>query len=159
MAQRASELSRRIESFKDDVIAFVEDLSGPEWGKKCEWEEWSVGVTACHLGAGHFAIASLLEMIVKGEALPQLTADQITTMSKEKARGFSDSTPAAAVALLRKNGTELAAYVAGLTDADLDRKGSMPAFGGELTAGKAIDAIIFQSGGQHFASMKTAVGR
>lgn len=158
MNRRAKDMSARIETFKDDVMAFVENLSDDDWKRVCEWEEWTVGVTACHLGAGHFAISGMLGMIVKGEDLPQLTMDQVNAMSKKNAQKHSDYTKTEALELLRKNGAELAAFVSGLTEDELDRKGSMPAFGGEVTAEQFIDSIIFQSAAQHFDSMKTAVG-
>jgi hypothetical protein len=159
MSQRAKDISVRIESFIDDVIAFVENLSDDDWKRVCAWEEWSVGVTACHLGAGHFGMSGMLGMIVKGEELPQLTMDQVNEMSKKSVQKHSDCTKAEAMDMLRKNGAKLAAYVSGLTDDELDRKGSMPAFGGKVSAEKFIDYIIFQSATQHFDSMKTAVGR
>jgi len=159
MSQRAKDLSVRIESFRDDVVAFVENLSEDDWKRVCDWEEWSVGVTAHHLGADHFAISGMLAMIVKGEDLPQLTMDQVNAMSKKNAQKYSDCTKTEALELLRKNGAELAVYVSGLIENDLDRKGSMPAFGGEVSAEKFVDYIIFQSAVQHFDSMKTAVGR
>ena len=46
-----------------------------------------------------------------------------------------------------------------LTDEELDRKGSMPAFGGEATTEQLIQFVIFESAMRHFDSMKTAVGR
>jgi hypothetical protein len=118
-----------------------------------------VGVTAYHLGAAHFAIAGLIGMIIKGEDLPQLTMDQINEKSKADAREHLDCTKAESLDLLRKNGAKLSAFVAGLSDGDLDCKGSMPAFGGEFSAEQLIESIIFQSAGQHLKSMKTAIGR
>jgi hypothetical protein len=50
------------------------------------------------------------------------------------------------------------AFVAGLTDEELDRKGHMPAFEGEVTTEQFFDFIIFESAAQHFDSMKAAVG-
>lgn len=158
MTRRAKEISARIETFKDDVLAFVENLSDDDWKRVCEWEEWTVGVTACHLGAGHFAISGLLGMIVKGEDLPQLTMDQVNAMSKKNAQQHSDATKTEALEMLRKNGAELAAFVSGLSEDEFDRKGSMPAFGGEVTAEQFIDYIVFQSAARHFDSMKSAVG-
>jgi hypothetical protein len=70
-----------------------------------------------------------------------------------------DCTKAESLDLLRNNGAKLSAFVAGLSDADLDCKGSMPAFGGEFSAEQLIETIIFRSAGQHFESMKTAIGR
>ncbi len=44
MSQRTQELSKRVESFRDDVIAYVQALSSKEWNVKCDWEEWTAGV-------------------------------------------------------------------------------------------------------------------
>jgi len=74
-------------------------------------------------------------------------------------REHFDCTKAEALDALRKNGADLATFVAGLSDDELDRKGSMPAFGGEVTVNQVIDFVIFQSAQEHFDSMKTAVGR
>jgi len=159
MSKRAKDLSKRIESFKDEVITFVENLSGEEWNSMCDLEQWTVGVTARHLGAAHFGIFKLLGMIVQGKELPQLTMDQINATANEDARKHSDCTRDEALEHLRKNGAELAAFVAGLSDEELDRKGNMPAFGGEATVNQVIGFVIFNSAQEHFDSIKTAVGR
>jgi len=159
MSQRANDLSKRIESFRDDVIAFVEQLSDEDWKAVSEWEKWTVGVAARHLGAGHLGIFKLLGLIVQGKELPQLTMDQLNEMSKKDAREHAGCTKAEALEELRTNGAEMAAFVAALSDDDLDRKGSMPALGGEASVDQVIDMIIFQSAQQHFDSMKAAVGR
>ena len=159
MSQRAKEISERIKSFSDNVMAFVERLSEDDWRKVCESEEWPVGATAYHLGAGHFAIFDMAGMIVRGEDLPPLTMDQINAMSDKQAREHADCTKADALEALRKNSAQMVAFVAGLTDEELDRKGSMPAFGGETTTEQLIQFTIFESAMRHFDSMKTAVGR
>ena len=159
MSQRAKEISERIKSFGDKVMAFVESLCEDDWRKVCESEQWPVGATAYHLGAGHFAIFDMAGMIVRGEDLPPLTMDQINAMSDKQAREHADCTKAEAIEALRKNSAEMVAFVAGLTDEELDRKGSMPAFGGEATTEQLIQFVIFESAMRHFDSMKTAVGR
>jgi len=159
MSQRANDLFKRIESFRDDVIAFVEQLSDEDCKAVSEWEKWTVGVAARHLGAGHLGIFKLLGLIVQGKELPQLTMDQLNEMSKKDAREHAGCTKAEALEELRTNGAEMAAFVAALSDDDLDRKGSMPALGGEASVDQVIDMIIFQSAQQHFDSMKAAVGR
>lgn len=159
MSQRAKNMSKRIKSFADEVITFVENLNENDWNKACDWEKWSVGVTARHIGAAHFAISKMAGMIIKGEDLPAMSMDQINEMSDKDSRKHADCTKAEALESLRKNSDELAAFAAGLTDDKLDRKGSMPAFGGDVTTEQLIDLIIFQSASKHFDSMKAAVGR
>ncbi|MBU0769458.1 MAG: DinB family protein [Proteobacteria bacterium] len=159
MSQRAQDISKRIKSFADKVITFVESLTESDCNKICDGEDWTVGVTARHIGAAHFAISKMAAMIVRGEDLPPLSMDQINAMSEKDSRKHADCTKAEALELLRKNSAELAAFAAGLTDDELDRKGSMPAFGGEVRTGQLFDFIIFQSANQHFDSMRTAVGK
>jgi hypothetical protein len=159
MGQRAQDIAERIASFKDHLVAYVEDLSADDWGKTCEWEEWPVGATAYHLGDGHFAIYKLLGMIVDGKELPQLTMDQINASSKQNAQAHLDCTKTDALERLRENGAAFVDYVAGLSDEDLARRGSMPAFGGAVTVEQVIDYVVFQSGQEHFDSMKAAVAR
>jgi len=150
MSQRAKDLSKRIESFRDDVITYVDAFTGEDWNAKCDAEDWTAGVTARHIGAGHFGIFGLAGMIVEGKDLPPLTFDQINENSEKDSR---------ALAALRKNGADLVAFIAGLSDEELDRKGSMPAFGGDVTVSQVIEFVIFQSAQEHFDSMKKAVGR
>ena len=158
MSRRAQDISKRIEAFKDDVVSYVNGISGDDWGKTCEWEEWPVGVTAYHLGNGHFAIYKLLGMIIAGKELPQLTMDQINASSKKSAQEHLDCTKAEALEKLRQNGAAFVDFVAGLSDDDLARQGSMPAFGGAVSVEKVIDYVIFQSGREHLDSIKAAVG-
>ena len=159
MSQRAENISEKINIFADEVITFVESLADTDWTKVCDSEEWPVGVTARHIGAQHFGISKMARMIVRGEDLPPLSMDQINEMSNQDARKHADCTKTEALELLRKNSVELAAFVSGLADNELDRKGSMPAFGGEVSTEKLFELIIFQSAMQHFDSMKAAVGK
>ena len=159
MSQRAEELSKRIESFRDNVIAFVDALSDEDWNKECEAEEWTAGVTARHIGAGHFRIFELAGMILEGKELPPLTVDQINAMSEKDSRAHADCTKDDAMDALRNNGAELVTFIAGLSDAELDRKGSMPAFGGEASVNQIIEFVIFRSAQEHLDSMKKAVGK
>jgi len=159
MSQRGEDLSKKIASFKDDVIAFVDGLSDEDWNANCEWEEWTTGMTARHIGAGHFEIFGMCAMILEGKELPQLTFEEINAMSDKESRAHADTTKAETLEALRKNGAELCAFVAGLSDDELDRKGSMPAFGGEASVNQIIEFVIFQSAREHLDSMKKAVGK
>ena len=159
MSQRGEDLSKKIASFKDDVIAFVDGLSDQDWNANCEWEEWTAGMTARHIGAGHFGIFGMCAMILEGKELPQLTFEEINAMSDKESRAHADTTRAETLEALRKNGAELCAFVAGLSDDELDRKGSMPAFGGEASVNQIIEFVIFESAREHLDSMKKAVGK
>ena len=157
MSQRAKDFSTRIRSFCDEIIAFVENLSEEDWSKTTEWEQWPVGVAARHLGAAHFAAYKLAGMMIRGEKLPKMTMDQVNAMSEQDSREHMGCTKAEALDALRKKSADMVAFVSGLSDEDLDRKGSMAAFGGEVTVAQFLDLVLFQSGGQHLESMRKAV--
>jgi hypothetical protein len=157
MSERAKTLAGRLRGFSDDVIAFVEGCSEKNWKKACAKEEWPLGVTARHIGAAHFEAVELVRMIVKGEKLPELTMDQLIEMANKHARQHAACTREEVLGLLRRNGAALVDYVAGLSDAELDRTGHLALAGGKLSAQQLIEAVILTSGGEHFDSMKAAV--
>lgn len=158
MGERAHQLAKRIRSFSDDVIEFVENISKDDWSRTCESEQWSVGVTAYHIGAGHLAIFGIADMIIKGETLPQLTMDDINAMSNKEAQKNTDCTKADAMAQLKTNSAKMVAFVQGLSDEALDTQGSMPAFNGEVTTEQLIGYVLFQSAAEHFTSIKNTLG-
>ena len=157
MSERANHLAGRIRAFSNEVVGFVEHLSDDDWRKTCESEQWAVGVTAHHIGAGHLAIFNIAEMIIKGEALPPLSMEDINAMSNKEAQKNAHCTKADALNQLKTNGTKMAEFVQGLSDAELDMKGNMPAFDGEVTTAQLIDYVLFQSAAGHFESIKSAL--
>lgn len=74
MHQRATDLSKRIASFQNEVMAFVDVTSPEQWCAISEWVHWRVGAVVRHLGSGHLGgFANLRERIVAGKDRPQLT--------------------------------------------------------------------------------------
>ncbi len=159
MNQKASGLADRLKTFTDDVIACVDSCSDSDWRRVCESEDWSVGVTARHIGAGHFTAIDLAKMMVNSEKLPEVTMDQLTAMANEHARRHAECAKEEVLEILRQNGAALVDYVAGLSDADLNRTGHLSLVGGEMTVQQFIEAVILKSGGDHLASMRAAVGK
>ena len=157
MSQKAKNLAERLRAFTDDVIGFVEGCTDKNWRKVLATEEWTVGVTARHIGAGHFEAVGLARMMVKGEKLPEFTMEQLVEMANEHARQHAACTREEVLEMLRRNGSAIADYVAGLSDADLDRTGHLALAGGKITAQQLIEAVILKSGGEHFASMQGAL--
>ena len=156
MNPNATKLADRIRAFNDQVIAFVEQCTSEQWQKICAWEEWPVGVTARHIGAGHFEAIGLAEMIINGQKLPELTMDDLKQMGNQHAREHATCSREEVLTILHENGTSAADFVAGLTDAELDRNAYLALTGGDVTAGQLLDYVILDSGGEHLASMKSA---
>ena len=157
MSERAKKLAERLRAFTDDVIGFVEGCTDKNWRKVLATEEWTVGVTARHIGAGHFEAVGLAKMIINGEKLPEFTMEQLVEMANEHARKHAGCTKEEVLGILRQTGAALADYVTGLSDAELDRTGHLTLAGGELTTKQLIEAVILKSGGEHLSNMKAAV--
>ena len=157
MSQRAKDLAQRLKAFNDEVISFVKNCSDEDWRKVCTWEDLTVGVTARHIGSGHFRVTGLAEMMINGEKLPDLTEEQVNESGNRHARKHADCSREEVLEVLEKNGASLVDYVSGLDDAKLDTKGYIGLAGGDVTTQQFFEYVILQSGAQHLVNMKTAV--
>jgi hypothetical protein len=96
-------------------------------------------------------------MIVDGRKLPELTEELVVANANQHAREHAGCTREEVLNVLKTNGEKMLEFVAGLDDSQLDRKGYLAMLGGEVTAQQFIEAVVLQSGGQHFDNMKAAV--
>lgn len=157
MSERAKNLAQRLQAFTDEVVDVVQGCSETDWRKVCKEEDWTVAVTARHIGAGHFQAVGLAKMIVGGERLPEMTMQQLVDMANEHARQHSGCTKKETLGVLLQAGAAVVGYVAGLSDAELDRTGHMALLGGSVSTQRFLEAVILESGGRHLASMKATV--
>ncbi len=158
MTTRAKEFSDRLKVFNDQVIAWLQNISEEDWHKRCDGEDWTVGVVARHIGAGHFAIFEMAKLIIAGQPLPELTMEKIIQMGNDHAREHADCKKDEVLSILDENGKALVTYVAGLNDQDLDRKAYLALFEGEVSAEQLMEMVVLESGGEHLASMQKTVG-
>jgi hypothetical protein len=156
MGKRAVDLAERFKAFNNELIRFVESCSDENWRKACPEEQWPVGVVARHIAASHYGAIGLAKMMTAGEKLPELTGGVIDQLNSKHAEKHRLCTRDDVLKILRENGTSAADYVAGLSDADLDRTGHIAAAGGDLTTESLIVNIILRNGGEHFAHAKAA---
>ena len=157
MSQRAQDLVERFNAFNDELIFFVETCSEEQWNKECA-EEWRLGVVARHIAAGHYTgAADMTRMIVDGEKMPAFNMEQIIEMANDHAREHADCSREEVLDLLRSKGTAFANYLADLDDTELDRSTHVELVGGEISAQKLIEMVVFESGGEHFSNMKKAL--
>jgi uncharacterized damage-inducible protein DinB len=158
MSRQGQNLIDRINKFNSEVISFVENCSNEDWKKVCSSEDWSVGVVARHIGAGHYSAVSWIDLIVQGKKLPEMSGDQVNSMANQHAAEHADCTREEVLQILKERGRELVDYIARLDESDLERTAHMSLIGKEVSAGKLLEMVVLQSGGEHFASMKAAVG-
>jgi len=158
MSDRAQSSADLIQAFNDAVLAFVDRCSEEAWHKTCSDEDWNVGVVARHIAAGHFQAIGMAQTILRGEALPALTMDQVIELGNAHARDHADCTREEVQTLLKKNGDAAVAFVAQLSDEELDCKGQLDLFGGDVSVEQLVNHVIIQSGGEHLSSMQAAIG-
>ncbi len=160
MTSKAQALADQFRAYNDQLIDFVERVPDTKWNKKCRGEEWTVGVVARHIGAGHYGSIQLAKMIISGAPLPSFTREQINELGNAHAAKHADCSKEEVLSILEKKGRALEAYVAGLSDADLACSADLEAFGGSTTVKQLLKAIILHSAGEHLESMRqTLAGR
>ena len=158
MNQKAKELAEKFTIFNNEMLALVENCTDEDWQKVCGGEQWTVGVVAHHVAAGHYSSLDFVKIIVAGETLPPLTMDTIDRMNVQHAQDNADCTRAEVLALLREHGAAFANYLEGLSEADLSRTGYLAPLDGDVSAQQLVEMIIFHSAGDHLTNMKTAIG-
>jgi len=157
MGAKSRDLAQRLQAFADEVLGVVQGCSREDWGRRCASEDWSVGVTARHIAAGHFETLGLVKALADGGPLPQLTRAQIVAMANDHAREHANCTSEEVTGLLRRNAAEMVGYVAGLEDGELERKGFFAFIGVEMSLRQFLEAVILKSGGGHLASIRAAI--
>jgi hypothetical protein len=157
MGTKADALADRFEAFNREVMDLVFACTPEQWRIVLPYEEWSVGVTARHIGAGHFSARELAGAILRGDPLPELTMDAVIDMGNAHAREHSDCTRDEVLAVLKTNGEALSVFVRGLDDDDLAKTAHLALMGGDVGAGKLMEFIILESAGEHLANMRKAL--
>jgi hypothetical protein len=156
MSKRARELAGRLDQVRQKVNVLVSNCTEADWGKQCK-EEWSLGVVARHVAAGHFAITDLAKMIINGQPLPELTGEQLVQMANDHAREHADCTREEVLQLLQDNGQSLIDFVSTLSDGDLDKTGELALVGGPVSTQQLIEYVLIDSAGEHIANMEAAL--
>jgi hypothetical protein len=158
MNPRAQALSEQIEVFNRDMIACVRDCSDSDWRRTCSDEDWPVGVVARHVGDGHYQVVELAKLIIQGAPLPDWSMDDIVRMGNEHARTHADCTQQEVLAILETNGRAVAAYVAGLSGEELDRKARLPLLDQDVSTQQILEMLVLHSGGDHLKSIRQTIG-
>lgn len=154
MGARAEQLASKLDQSCREINAAVERLSDAEWKTVASAEQWSVGVVAHHIAESHAEEAGFVQMIANGQPVPPLTMEMIDLGNARHAREYANVTKAATVALLQANGAQAVAMVRGLSDAEIDRSGTLLVGTPPVTAAQAIQEILIDHVYEHLASIK-----
>jgi hypothetical protein len=158
MGARAEELAKKFETSCGELNRVVEGLSDADWKKVTTAEKWPVGVVAHHVAQGHTNISGLIQVVAKGQPAPQITMDMIHANNAKHAQEKAGVTKTEALAALKSGGDKAAAMVRGLSDAELDRSGSVLVGAPPMTAAQAIEGILINHVNEHLGSIRATTG-
>ncbi|HKW92260.1 MAG TPA: DinB family protein [Methylomirabilota bacterium] len=158
MSARAESLAKQFEAKAAEATALFGKLSDADWKKVTAAEKWTVGVTAHHLAGAHEPISGIVKTIASGQAMPHFTMDMLHESNAKHARDFASCTKADTVALHQKGAAAAAATVRSLSDADLDRSGTVLAGAPAMTAQQIVEGILINHIAEHLGSIQKTVG-
>ena len=158
MGARAEQMAKKFEASCGELNRVVEGLSDADWKKVTTAEKWPVGVVAHHVAQGHANISGLIQVVAKGQPGPQITMDMIHANNAKHAQEKANVTKAETLALLRTGGDKAADIVRGLSDAELDRSGTVLVDAPAMTAAQAIEGILINHVHEHLGSIRATTG-
>lgn len=158
MGARAESLAKQFETKAAEMTAVIKGLSDADWKKTTAAEKWPVGVTAHHVAGGHEGILGIVKTLAAGQSIPNFTMDMLNEMNAKHAKEQAGCTKAETLALHEKGAAAAAAAVRGLSDAELDKKGTVLAGMPAMTTQQAIEGILINHINDHMGSIRKTVG-
>ena len=158
MSERAAALASAFENANNAVIQAVEGCSAEQWQAVCQGEGWPVAVAAHHVAATHGSVLGLVTLVANGQELPPITMEMIDAANAQHALDFATVSREETLALLRREGENVASTLRGLTDEQLDRTAPMAFAGGQpWSAQDLVERILINHPNEHAASIKAAL--
>lgn len=158
MGARAESLAKQFEAKAAEMTAVIKGLSDADWKKTTAAEKWSVGVTAHHVAGGHEGILGIVKTLAAGQSIPNFTMDMLHEMNAKHAKEQANCSKAETLALHEKGAAAAAATLRALSDAELDRKGTVLAGMPAMTTQQVIEGILINHITDHMGSIRKTVG-
>jgi hypothetical protein len=159
MGARAEMLAKQFETKAAERTTALEKLTDADWKKVTAAEKWPVGVTAHHVAGAHEPIVGIVKTVAAGQSVPNFTMAMLDEMNAKHAVEFAACTKAETLALHKKGVAAAAAIVRALSDADLDKSGTVLTGMPAMTAQQVIEGILINHIGEHLGSIRATVGR
>jgi len=157
MSARAESLAKRFEAKAAEMTGVIAKLSDADWRKTTEAEKWSVGVTAHHVAGGHEGILGIVKTIASGQSIPNFTMAMLDERNAQHAREHAGCTKAETLALHEKGAATATAAVRALSDAELDRSGTVLTGVPPMTTQQVVEGILTNHITGHLASIRKTV--
>jgi DinB superfamily len=157
MGAKSEALAKQYEAKVQEATGVLENISDADWKKTTAAEKWTVGVVAHHVAGGHEGIAGIIKTVAGGQSIPNFTLDALHEMNAKHAHEFANVTKADTVALHKKNAAAAAAVVRGLSDADLERSGTVLTGLPPMTVEQIVTNILINHVDEHVKNIKAAI--
>jgi hypothetical protein len=154
MGARAESLAKQFEAKAAEMTATIAKLSDADWKKITSAEKWPVGVTAHHVAGAHEPISGIVKTIASGQSIPNFTAAMLDASNAKHAKDFAGCTKAETLALHEKGVKAAVAVVRGLSDADLDKSGTVLTGMPAMTAQQVVESILINHVAEHMGSIR-----
>jgi hypothetical protein len=159
MGAKSEALAKQYETKVQEATAVMEGISEADWKKTTAAEQWTVGVVAHHVAGGHEGIAGIIKTVAGGQSIPNFTLDALHEMNAKHAHEFANVGKADTIALHKKNAATAAAVVRGLSDADLDRSGTVLSGLPAMSVEQIVTNILINHVDEHVKNIRGAVGK
>jgi hypothetical protein len=159
MSARAERLARDFAEANDTLVRLLERATPEQWRRRTrdEGELRPIGVIAHHVAWAHQHIHQRVRAFADGLPVPPRRPDLFDERNAQHARDNPDPDQQATIAWLRRDGQAIAGAIAGLTDAQLDRRAREDAAAPELTTADIIELRQIGHVRTHLASISTVL--
>ena len=130
MSQRSNALADRLEQGARALAELAAGLSDVEWHTRIPKDGRKIGVVVHHVGSMYPLEMQLTQVLAAGQAIENVTWDDIHAVNAKHAKDFETVTKAAALEHLERNSTAAAAAIRALSDEQLDLAAPVSLYGG-----------------------------
>jgi hypothetical protein len=159
MGARADALAKQFEESVNHMSETIEKLTEADWKKVTSAEKWTVGVVAHHVAGAHEGISGIIKTVAGGQSMPPFTMAMLDEMNATHAREHANCTRAETLALHKKNAAAATTVVRGLSDAELDKSGTVLTGMPAMTTNQIVEGILINHVNEHLGSIRATVGR
>ena len=158
MGERAAALAQQFEQAVVDLAETIEKLPDERWSSARTAEGWTVAATAQHV-SGQFPLEmEYITAAAEGRGAPGYSWDDINGKNDGRAAANTAATKADVLAEVRDSAASTAAYIRGLSDAQLDATIPLPLAGGaDVSTQQLIEGgVLIDHVRGHMASIVAA---
>ena len=150
--------AKQFEAKVEEATTLLEKLTDADWKKTTAAEKWTVAVTAHHIASSYEPATHIIKTIAAGHALPHFTREILDAMNAQHAKEFAGCTKPETIALHKKGAAAAAAFVRGLSDAELAKTGTVFTGMPPMSAEEMVKRALLGHIDEHFGSIRKTIG-